>query len=98
MKSKGNTFGIIVFTALATTAFVYMVQRPAIEAQITQFGMPAKAAATEEPKAAPELVEEKTPEKSMEVEKVEASPEATTETKPEETSTEEKPKEATATE
>lgn len=61
MKQPANTLGILVFTAIAGTAFAWMVKRPPVEAQIMQFGMPMQAAAEKEvvAKETPEIVEEK---------------------------------------
>lgn len=72
MKFSANTFGILAFTALATTAFVWMAKRPPVEGQLMQFGMPLKTTKVEkqeEAKEAPKLVDEKSTE---EVEKVKA--------------------------
>jgi len=40
MKLSSNTIGILVVTAIATAAFVWMAKRPAVEANIFALGMP----------------------------------------------------------
>lgn len=44
MKSSSNTFGLLIFVAIATTAFVYMAKRPPIDGNAISFGMPIKGA------------------------------------------------------
>jgi len=42
MKLSSNTIGILVVTAIATAAFVWMAKRPAVEANVFALGMPVK--------------------------------------------------------
>ena len=55
MKLSAGTIGTLVFTALATAAFVWMAKRPAVEISAMQFGMPTTKAGD----AAPKVVETK---------------------------------------
>ena len=73
MKLSAGTVGTLVFTALATTAFVWMAKRPPVDVTAMQFGMPSMK--TEEAKkaegTAPQVVEDKKEAAAM-------APEATT--------------------
>ena len=88
MKLSANTLGIFAVTAIATTAFVWMVKRPPVEGQVTQFGMPSQTAtAVEKAKDTPELVDEKPAEGSAT--EGSSSAESSEAEKPEEASSEE---------
>ena len=46
MKISTNTIGLLVFTAAATAAFVWMAMRPAVEGTAMSFGMSAQSTST----------------------------------------------------
>lgn len=73
MKLSSNTIGILLFTVIASMAFVWMAKRPAVDGQTISFGMPIKATSAESktPEAEPEPAQVSEPEKVEEV-KVEA--------------------------
>ena len=62
---------MVVFTAIATTAFVWMTKRPHVESDIMQFGMPSTssqaAQKTIESTDKPQLLDEKPVEELKEV-------------------------------
>ena len=69
MKLSAGTIGTILFTAVATAAFVWMAKRPVVEGSAMNFGMPMPLATRAEDKApafnvpkevAPEKMEEAT--------------------------------------
>jgi len=69
MKLSAGTVGTLLFTAVATAAFVWMAKRPVVEGNAMNFGMPMQATAA---------VEDKMPETqpaTTEIPKVEIEPE-----------------------
>ena len=72
MKLSTGTIGTLLFTAVATAAFVWMVKRPAVEGNAMIFGMPAQSSTAEEkmPAATSSTPEVETP--VSEVSEVEA--------------------------
>ena len=90
MKLSANTLGIFAVTAIATTAFVWMVKRPPVEGQVIQFGMPSQTAtAVEKAKDTPELVDEKPAEGAATEGEGSSTAESSEAEKPEEASSEE---------
>ncbi len=60
MKLSANTLGMLVFTAIATTAFVWMAKRPATNTKVMQFGMPLQSTTATKEEDKPRLVDENT--------------------------------------
>jgi len=83
MKLSAGIIGTVLFTAVATAAFVWMAKRPAVDGNAMSFGMPLQSAAVVEdaiaedkaPVANEPKMEEVEPEK---MEEVTSAPEAGT--------------------
>jgi len=84
MKLSTGTIGTLIYTAIATAAFVWMAKRPAVEATAMNFGMPSQsisaASSITESEAKEEKVDE--PEEKMEATEINTTTEETT-TEPE---------------
>ena len=56
MKLSAGTIGTLLFTAVATAAFVWMAKRPAVDGSAMNFGMPIQSTAVVEGKAVEDAV------------------------------------------
>jgi len=57
MKLSANTIGTLIFTAIATAAFVWMAKRPAVEATAMNFGIPSQTTSATNSSAEPKVKE-----------------------------------------
>lgn len=57
MKLSANTIGTLIFTAIATAAFVWMAKRPAVEATAINFGIPSQTTSATNSSAEPKVKE-----------------------------------------